>query len=310
MQLLAKVKNGDCEAAMSEASLADGKLRPFKNTAYEFKLQLAEPDKDLLWIRIGVHPQRCLCVGPDGTLRFMQCFNPSSQKSLWRVHYLEAEQPTDEATQLPAMCFFQNVKTGLFLSVQDGAPILQARGEIWGIARLRGAMTPGRVLRRGAIVSGVGATVASGAALGLAGAAAATAVTRTAAAVSATGAAVSGTSAAVSGAAAAVSGATVVKVVTAAAAIPSAILAALTAGKGTLAVAASLGTVVWYSAVGAGCGVALGTGGTVIEAVAMLMSDARDSGLYVTGYPFVPKEMSQTLSKLSTRSLSSLSTAD
>merc|ERR1719343_651778 len=101
---------------MSEAVLEEGRLRPFKKSAYEFKLQVAKADThgdpELLWIRIGVHPQRCLSVSPEGTLRFEQWLSPAAQEPLWRIHYLEAQQSPEAAITFPALCFLQSVKTG------------------------------------------------------------------------------------------------------------------------------------------------------------------------------------------------------
>lgn len=179
------------------------------------------------------------------------------------------ENPPDQRKLFPAMCFLQNVKTGGFLAVRDGVPCLQPQGDIWGILQLRGALTPVQTMRRGLIVGGVGVAAASVGAVGVAGAAVVGATARTAGAVT-------GGVAAVGKAAG---------VMTAMAAIPGAIIKAVMAGKAAVVAAGALGTAVYYSAIGVGCGIAVGSGGVVARAVAKMLNDARDPGLYVTS-PF------------------------
>jgi len=304
MHLLEKAHMGDCEASMSSSSLGEikelgvKKLKKFRDSAFEFKLQVAKAHKDgepdLLWIRIGSHPQRSLAVSKDNTLKFEGWMNPSAPEPLWRIYYLEAQQHADAGkpeTPFPAMCFLQSVKTGKFLSVKDGVPSLCETGDIWGLVKLRSASTPGRALRRGALVGGVGVAVGSVAAVGVAGAAAVGAGVRTAGAVSATGAAMTGAKATVAGA------------ITAALAIPAGIVAVM--GKGALAAGATatLVSTVYYGAIGVGCGVALGSGAAVVSSAAFLVDNARDQSLYVAGLPFTPKFLNKKLSKMSTADL-------
>lgn len=304
MHLLAKERMGDCDAGMSSSSLAENKVKKFKHSAFEFKLQVAKAhdngDPDLLWIRIGVQPQRCLAVGKDNTLRFEGWMNPSATEPMWRIHYLEAQQQKDEEKPekpFPAMCFLQSVNTGQFLSVKDGVPVLCEKSDVWGLVKLRSASTPGRALRRGVLVGGAAVAVGSVAAVGVAGAAAVGAGARTAGAVSATGAAVTSAKASVAGA------------MTAAVAIPAAVAAVVS--KGTLAAgaAATLVTTVYYGAIGFGCGAALGSGAAVASSAAWLMDNARDRSLYVAGYPFMPSSLNKKVSELATADLPIMSSA-
>jgi len=314
---------------MSEERLTDADtLRQFKHSPFEFKLQVAEETEDgaprVLWIRIGVHPQRCLCVSPEGEVRIEQWMSPAAPEPQWRIQFLEATVPcgnkaghedeanaTDssdgnaingdevQAADFPALCLLQNVKTGQFLSVQHGVPVLQSEGDAWGIVKLRGAATPGKVLRRSLLLGGGGIAVASAGAAGVAGAAAVGATVRTAGAAAATGAAVKATAAAVSGAVHAFSFVSAGKAVVAAAAIPGAVM--VTVGKATAATGAGLAAfqVVQYAAVGVGAGAAVAKVGAVASSTAALVNHARDPGLYVHGYPFVPKPIMNSLSKLS-----------
>jgi len=303
-------------------------LSQFKHSPFEFKLQAAEATEDgeprVFWIRIGVHPQRCLCVSPEGEVRIEQWMNPTSPEPQWRIQFLEATgssvnkdgheddvEATDspegnisnedqvKAADFPALCFLQNVKTGKFLSVQHGVPVLQPEGDMWGIVKLRGAATPGKVLRRSLLLGGGGVVVASAGVAGVAGAAAVGATVRTAGAAAATGAAVKGTAAAVSGAVHAMSVVSVGKVLAAAAAIPGAAMA--TMGNATAAAGAALTAfhVVQYAAVGVGAGATAVKVGAVASSSAALVNHARDPGLYVHGFPFVPKPLMRGLSKLS-----------
>merc|ERR550532_2854827 len=80
---------------MSEERLTDADtLRQFKHSPFEFKLQVAEETEDgaprVLWIRIGVHPQRCLCVSPEGEVRIEQWMSPAAPEPQWRIQFLEA----------------------------------------------------------------------------------------------------------------------------------------------------------------------------------------------------------------------------
>jgi len=241
-----------------------------------------------------VHPQRYLAVGKDNTLGFEGWMNPNAPEPMWRIHYLESQQPSDmeqPEKPFPAMFFLQSLKTGQFLSVQDGLPTLCKDGDIWGLIILRSASTPGRALRRGALAAGASVAVGSVAAVGVAGAAAVGAGVRTAGAISATGASVTGAKSSLVGA------------ITAAVAIPASIVAVVT--KGTIAVgaAATFVTTVYYGAIGVGCGVALGSGAAVVSSTAWLMDNARDPGLYVAGYAFVPKSLNVKLSKMNTADL-------
>jgi len=304
MRFLAKMSSGDCPAEMSDMSLMDSKLSNFKRAAYEFKMRVAETTAEgeplLLWIQIGAHPQRCLCVGEDGAVRFEHWLSCSAPEPLWRIHYVEAQQPEDSDTKFPALFLLQSVKTGRFLVARDGTLSLQPEGDMWGLTQLRGAATPGKVLRRTAVVGGAAVAVGSVAAVGLAGAAAVTAAARTAGAVKATSAAVAGTATAVSGVAHAASGLSVAKLIGTAVAVPAAVMSAIGAASGTAAAVGTLGTVVYFGAVGAGCGVALGTGGVVSSAMAWLMNDARDPGLYVIGDQLVPLDWMRSISRLTT----------
>jgi len=327
--LLAKTSRGDCRAEMSEKQLTDeDALSHFKRSPFEFKLQVAEATEDgeprVLWIRIGVHPQRCLCVSPESEVRLEQWMSPAAPEPKWRIHFLEATgSAVDEATNgdefdvtdssdgitgdadqmkaadFPALCFLQNVKTGKFLSMQHGVPVLQPEGDMWGIVKLRGAATPGKVLRRSLLVGGGGVAVASVGAAGVAGAAAVGATVRTAGSAATAGAAVKGTAAAVSGAVHAMSVMSVGKAVAAAAALPGAVMA--TMGNATAAAGAGLAAfqVVQYAVVGIGAGAAVAKVGAVACSTAALVNHARDPGLYVHGYPFVPKPLMRSLSQLS-----------
>jgi len=298
MQLLSKAQMGDCDATMSASSLGEKKLKKFKHSAFEFKLQVAKEhdngEPDLLWIRIGVHPQRSLAVSTDNRLRFEGWLNPSAPEPMWRIHYLEAQQTADmeqPEKPFPAMCFLQSLKTGQFLSVKDGVPMLSEKGDIWGLVSLRSASTPGRAMRRGVLAAGAGVAIGSVAAVGVAGAAAVGAGARTAGAVSATGAAVTGAKASIAGA------------ITAAVAIPAAITALIAKGTVAASAAATLVTTVYYGAIGVGCGAALGSGAAVASSAAWLMDNARDPGLYVFGYPFIPKSLHKKFSKMNTAEL-------
>lgn len=304
MKLLCKKGWKDCEATMTNAALEEKNGRHFRKQANEFKLQVAEMDGDLpriLWIRNDAHPQRCLCVGADGAVRIERWRSVSAEEPRWRVHYLEALPEVESEAQaaalaaaaaagesahpsgiadgkvadvalaasaFPALCFLQNVKTGLFLSVRDGKPYLKADGDIWGFTRLRGAYTPGQGFRRGLLFGGGGIAAASVGGAGVAGVAAVGAAGRAAGAAAGGVAAIKG----------------VTGVVTAIALIPGAILKVVLAGKAALAAAGVAATTVVYCAVGVGCGVAVGSGGLVAKAAARLCCDARDIGLYVRSY--------------------------
>lgn len=306
--LLAKLSRGDCAASMSEQPLEEASLRKFKNAAYEFKLQVAEADEEgnprLLWIRIGAHPQRCLCVAPDGSIRLENWMSPGAAEPLWRVHYCEATQPGGEGgagdgEALPATCLLQSVKTGRFLCARDGAPVLADEGDIWGLLPLRGAMTPGKVLRRSMVLGGGAVALASAGAVGAAGVAVVGAATRGVGAVTAAGTAVAGTVAATSAAAKAISGMTVAKVAACAVSVPSAVMGIVAAGTAAVAAVTAAGGTVHYAACGMGCGVAIAGGGVVAGALALLVGSARDPGLYVNSAPFVPAPIMRTVSKLS-----------
>merc|ERR1712217_419081 len=85
--------------------------------------------------------------------------------------------------------------------------------------------------------------------------------------------------------------------------VPGAIVSAISAGSGAVGTVAAVAPVIAYGVVGAGAGVAIGTGGSVLAGVATLMSCARDKSLYVSGYPLMPKAISRGLSKLTTFSI-------
>merc|ERR1712129_194712 len=115
----------------------------------------------------------------------------------------------------------------------------------------------------------------------------------------ATGSAVKGTAAAVSGAVHAMSVVSVGKALAAAAAIPGAAMA--TMGNATAAAGAAFTAfhVVQYATVCVGAGATVAKVGAVASSTATLVNHARDPGLYVHGYPFMPKPLMRGLSKLS-----------
>merc|ERR1712062_958116 len=125
---------GNCPAVMSDSSLKHSKLSQFKRTTYEFKLRVAETtaegEPNLLWIQIGSHPQRCLCVSDDGEVRFEHWLSCSAPEPQWRIHYLEAQQPEDSDSQFPALLLLQSVKTGGFLVAKDNTLSLEPTGDV------------------------------------------------------------------------------------------------------------------------------------------------------------------------------------
>jgi len=190
----------------------------------------------------------------------------------------------------------------LSLAFMESLTIYSLVGDLWGIMKLRNAMTPGKVLRRSAIVTGGGVAVASVGAVGVAGASVVGATVRGTAAVSAAGSAASTATTAVTAALTAASGVTLAKAATALAALPGAVAAVIAAGTAATAAVTAVGATVHYAVVGAGCGSALGAAGAVAAATAKLVSSARDAGLYVQGYPFLPAPLARSASRLSTLS--------
>lgn len=160
-----------------------------------FKLQVFETACDgspkKVWIRNDQPGQHCLSSNFDA-LYFDDVFNWWRTDIQWEVEFVDVKITATEAATAAqsAWCAFKNLKTGRYLSVDDGKPVLaKARDAscLWILAPGSGAWTAGETAVRvvgGAVAVGAiaGLTVAT---CGAASAAASATAASTAAATSA-----------------------------------------------------------------------------------------------------------------------------